>query len=239
MPGPLRQNLLTVFLVTGALGLGAHQYDNFTVPAKLPVATFSATGTAMAEQPAETITTYALPMIGNYAEVVSRPLFTPTRRPPVPRPAPKPRQVVAPALVPPKIETGQFMLIGVIVDGDKKVALMRQLNRGDIVRATRGEQLDAWKVTEIGTGSVILSQGGVKEVVLLRDNVMSEVEKRKLQRARKDVRNKKANGLPNRRAIKRNDAPKRAVTRGPVKQNPVPVRLKPRKRQTPANARGQ
>ena len=91
-----------------------------------------------------------------YPEMVARPLFTPTRRP-------APEAVVQSAVV-----RGQFILLGVIVAGDTRIAMLREKASGRLHRVERGKEVNGMKVTEIEREKVTLGQGDDKEVLTLQ-----------------------------------------------------------------------
>src|SRR4029079_4865019 len=71
------------------------------------------------------------PAISTFSEFVSRPLFTPTRRPPPTRTEPNIAKTA------PKPENLQ--LIGVIISEDERMALLQTLTTGDVTRAVEGQ----------------------------------------------------------------------------------------------------
>lgn len=100
----------------------------------------------------------AAPVDQSYPETVARPLFTPTRRP-------APVQAAAPAQT---FVRGQFQLLGVIVAGNAKTAMLREKASGKIHRVELGRELNGIKVATIERDTVTLAQGGETEVVALQ-----------------------------------------------------------------------
>jgi len=90
-----------------------------------------------------------------YPETGSRPLFTPTRRP-----APLPEAVGS-------MVKGQYVLQGVTILGDTRIALLRDKNGGRIHRVEKGRDLNGVTIAEIEPDKVTLRQGGDTEVVAL------------------------------------------------------------------------
>ena len=90
-----------------------------------------------------------------YPETVERPLFTPTRRP-------APAQAVAGA---PAFRPGQFQLLGVIIAGNTKTAMLREKASGRIHRLEVGREVNGIRVATIDRDTVTLAQGGETEVV--------------------------------------------------------------------------
>ena len=92
-----------------------------------------------------------------YAQVTERPLFTPTRRP-------APPEAVSGK---PAFNKGQFVLQGVIVVGEGRTALLREVTSGRIHRVERGKDVNGIKVEKIEATEVTLTLGGEKETVAL------------------------------------------------------------------------
>jgi len=92
-----------------------------------------------------------------YPETAARPLFTPTRRP-----APE-----APANSQSTFQKGQFVLQGVIVVGDNRVAMLREKSSGRVIRIELGREVNGIKVTQIEPEAVTLAQGSEEEKLTL------------------------------------------------------------------------
>jgi hypothetical protein len=92
-----------------------------------------------------------------YPETTARPVFTPTRRP-----APE-----APAAAQSTFQKGQFVLQGVIVVGNDRVAMLREKSSGRIIRIERGREVNGIKVVEIQPETVTLSLGSEEEMLSL------------------------------------------------------------------------
>jgi hypothetical protein len=91
-----------------------------------------------------------------YPETTARPLFTPTRRP-------APEAPTTSAVV-----RGQFVLQGVTVAGDIRIAMLREKASGRLHRVERGKEINGIKVAQIERDSVTLGQGDDKEVLTLQ-----------------------------------------------------------------------
>ena len=92
-----------------------------------------------------------------YPETTARPLFTPTRRP-----APE-LAAVSQSI----FQKGQFVLAGVIVVGDNRIAMLREKSSGRIHRVENGKEVNGIKVGQIQREQVTLSMGGEQEVLTL------------------------------------------------------------------------
>lgn len=93
-----------------------------------------------------------------YPEMATRPLFVPMRRP-----APAAEQAAAS-----NMKKGQFVLQGVTIAGDTKIALLREKSTGHIHRIEKGHEVNGMKVAEVSPESVTLAQGSEQEVLPLQ-----------------------------------------------------------------------
>jgi type II secretory pathway component PulC len=108
------------------------------------------------------------PAISTFAEIVERPLFTQSRRPP-----PKKDTKVATAAQKPET----FELIGVIISPAGRMALLRTLATSEIVRAVEGQTVGGWEVRAIKPTQVVLQQGDDSEVLKINDATMTPAAK--------------------------------------------------------------
>ena len=92
-----------------------------------------------------------------YPETTARPLFSPTRRP-----AP-----AAVAVAQPTMQRGQFVLLGVTMAGETRIAMLRERSSGRIHRAEKGREINGLKVAEIERESVTLAVGAENETLSL------------------------------------------------------------------------
>lgn len=96
-----------------------------------------------------------------YAEVIDRPLFSPTRRqvPPPPPPEP-PKQVM---------QTGQYQLTGTIQVGEKLYAFMKETKGGKGFRAGQGDMLSGGiRLAKVEPDRIVLTQYDSEEEVKLQ-----------------------------------------------------------------------
>ena len=99
-----------------------------------------------------------------YAEVIDRPLFSPTRRPAPPPPPPPPPE-------PPKqvMQTGQYQLTGTIQVGDKVYAFLKETKGGKGVRAAQGDVLSGGiRLSKVERDRILLTQYDSEEEVKLQ-----------------------------------------------------------------------
>ena len=124
---------------------------------------------AHAEQPRQiSVAPFVMPPKAHFVDVVGRPLFAETRRPPKPL-APKPKKVAKapPPPPPPPVKRGQFSLAGVIMEGDRTYALVRKKGNNELLRVTEGQLVDKWRIDEINPTELVLSQRNIRETVRL------------------------------------------------------------------------
>lgn len=88
--------------------------------------------------------------LAGYGEIVERPLFAQTRRPP---PEPEPQQRVA------KRPTGNLKLEGTALAPGGQVAVLRNTRTSRLHRVLIGQRVDGWQLDQVGPGHVALSQG--------------------------------------------------------------------------------
>jgi hypothetical protein len=93
-----------------------------------------------------------------YTEMVARPLFIALRRP-----APPAEASAATAM-----KHGQYVLQGITIAGDTRIALLREKATGKVHRVEKGHDIDGIKVAEVTPESVTLAQGGEQEVLPLQ-----------------------------------------------------------------------
>lgn len=155
----------------------------------------------LVEEPAEPIP------LSEFVEMTMRPLFSPSRRP---APAtgieavPETYREIANG----PVETNQFLVMGIVIAPDEKVALLKQpKNSNEVIRVKEGQKISDWTVSEITPESVTIEQSGITDVVKLSDNVLSAAQKQKLMQQAKREQLKKARST------------KQATRRTPVNNN--------------------
>jgi hypothetical protein len=110
-------------------------------------------------QPTRTIALADLP------ETTGRPLFTASRRPPLP-PAVKPAQTKA---KPKPTRLVGYRLTGIVRSSSQRMILLTQEKSGHVVELHEGEQVDGWRLNSIEADHVRLSRDG-HEIDLLNLN---------------------------------------------------------------------
>ncbi|MCP3868267.1 MAG: hypothetical protein GY703_09280 [Gammaproteobacteria bacterium] len=176
-----------------------------------------------------------IPPLSDYSEVVARPLFSLTRKPPALESNETSAVVnTTTAGITKPIEKNQYKVMGIIITGEEKVALLQPANKkGGVLRAREGKRLidSEWTVESITPEAVIIRQRTVTDTLKLSENKLSETEKRRLvqqaarARARLNQKNKakpgnKVAGRKTRKTTTRNKTKKRTNKRRTIKKKP-------------------
>lgn len=221
------QFLLTLALLASAAGLlfGLLSLEDRTdaQSALQPTVTAPPERSTAEEQQMPTEESEHAVAMSEFVEMTMRPLFSPTRRPPTADENSVVQDTAQEPTAEP-IETSQFMVMGIVIAPDEKVALLKQLrNSAEIVRVKEGQKISDWTVSQITPQSVTIEQSGVTDVVKLSDNVLSATEKQKLMQQAKleQATTTKQQQLANRRQQIINDPRK---TRQFIKRNRPTVR---------------
>jgi len=114
---------------------------------------------AAAVRPGPMINPFAELKRANFSEIVSRPLFSPARRPPVSRQVRvRPPKAVQPRPVEPAREPPlRFALVGVVINGEQRLALIRHSRMKETIKVAKGGNLKGWRVERIGQRSIEVS----------------------------------------------------------------------------------
>lgn len=93
----------------------------------------------------------------SYEATRSRPLFSPTRRPP---PPPAPAFVAPPVVVmaPAPVMAPDLAVSGVIVGTDTRIAIVKRPSDAVFTRLTPGSKIDGWTVSAIEPRAVVLKR---------------------------------------------------------------------------------
>ena len=96
-------------------------------------------------------------LAGYIAVTSERPLFHATRRP---------EPAAAPALAPPPPPEPTLSLVGILSDGDARLALVRTSTSPALYRLEAGARLDRWQILEISaTGIRVRKEDGAEQVL--------------------------------------------------------------------------
>jgi hypothetical protein len=104
------------------------------------------------------------PTEDSFAAIIERPLFSPSRRPAQAATTPAPETVeAAPAETP-----LDFALVGTIVSGDERVALVETKGDGKVVQVRERGEVLGWTALLIEDGRVVFRRGRAEEELVLR-----------------------------------------------------------------------
>jgi hypothetical protein len=109
---------------------------------------------------------FAVPPIDAYQEIVTRPLFAETRRPPEESPEPAGEEVATP--VPAQPLPDGLRLTSVVLTEDTRMALLQDPRSKRLARLRVGQEFEGWRVAEILPGRIVLEQNGNRETLELR-----------------------------------------------------------------------
>lgn len=162
MPGKQRDNIVLVLallcIATAALA--------FLLPGDLPdaaVAAGAGASTAAVAPPPASTNVQERQSREAYTEMLSRPLFNPTRRPVAantngPQAGPAASQ---------QSHGAQHELVGVVIIDNREFALIRDRATRKTERVTVGEEISGWKVTALTPNSATLIQRGETRTIAL------------------------------------------------------------------------
>jgi hypothetical protein len=97
----------------------------------------------------------AMPSRGTFTAIVERPLFSPSRRPPV--------EGIAADSIP----ILDFSLFGIVISTGEPSAIVKPDSGGDPVRVTEGETMSGWTVARIEADRILVQQGATERELLL------------------------------------------------------------------------
>ncbi|MCY4338000.1 MAG: hypothetical protein OXD47_04285 [Gammaproteobacteria bacterium] len=159
--------LLRRLLLGASVGLAGYSVYEWTRPYVAPDVVPSVKQDTAALLTTVSASTYNLPPVETFAEILERPLFRADRRPYT---APQPVTVDEPAPAPvPEIPlTEQVALRATIIIGEKRIALLHDMVNDSPLRLSQGDSVHGWTLAEVGTNSVALQKGGMTERLALQ-----------------------------------------------------------------------
>jgi hypothetical protein len=120
---------------------------------------------AITDIAAKPVNSFSISSLEDYQEIVDRPLFYETRRPPSPE-VPE----VAVQEEPEEEQPLALTLIGVMVTPDAKVALVQNDDTNKVERLKLGDEIGGWEVQFIDSDNVVINKSDeTKELALLRN----------------------------------------------------------------------
>lgn len=205
-------------LLLALSGLGLAAYLVLTLPEhEITEATDSSGKTTSADS--WSYANFATPPLKDYAETVERPLFSRSRRPVVAIQAIK---KVQPINAPAVSKQPKPLLIGIIISGGVKTALIRSHPTSELQRVKEQEYFDGWMAAEITKQSVVLiNQSGINQLLELKNNKPKPTAKRRANRRNGQVQTQVEQQRKRLESMKRNiqnKAPIKAQIVNPLKK---------------------
>lgn len=108
---------------------------------------------------AEAVPGFKMPPSNAFAEILARPLFSPTRRPGIPA-GPLPL-------------SSSFTLVAIVIAPRDRHALLGSGQPLKVVRVTEGEEVAGWTVDKILLNAVLVRRGDVREEVKPKDSAQA------------------------------------------------------------------
>lgn len=110
---------------------------------------------------------FMAPPLASFAVIDDRPVFNPLRQPV--KGTPVPGEAAAATAPPPK-----FVLVGIIVDGQSKLALIKMPGAPFATGVAVGGDIAGWQVSEIDADGIVLHSGSFDYTVKLNGSTGSE-----------------------------------------------------------------
>ncbi len=168
--------LASTLLLGVCIGLASIVYDQVRTAGPVPVPPGNGVETpAFSALPAQP--SYAMAPVEDFLEILERPLFSPTRLPPVEG------EVVA--VVPkPKLKV---TLVGVIISSTEQIAIVKLADGARFARLSLGDDFEGWILESIEPSSIIFRRGEVEEIIELTYDTPPPVQRPKRRKRRKRV----------------------------------------------------
>jgi len=106
-----------------------------------------------------TATSGARPPEPDYSAISKRPLFVAGRR--MPPPAPEPAVAAAPTTAP------LPSLVGIMIEPDKKMAVVKRVNDAKILSLEEGQSIDGWLLKDVKNSKITLQSGNNQQTLAL------------------------------------------------------------------------
>lgn len=98
------------------------------------------------------------PLKQSYNEIQARPTFIPDRRP---------IATLADTSLPPAMRKGQFILIGVILTKDSKIAMLNEIATNEVFVVEQGKEINGMQLENLESERITLKQGDEHEDLML------------------------------------------------------------------------
>lgn len=151
-----------LYLLVLCIGLASIVYWQTEHPPSFLTSVAGADGPPETEPSRALQAEFTFPPLAAFSEIVARPLFSTSRRP-----AKEIEDSDTDDAPPPT--PSHFILAGVVISAEGRMALLRRMSSTDLIRALMGQEIDGWYVELIESDSVTLRQGNTVEIVTLQD----------------------------------------------------------------------
>jgi hypothetical protein len=110
------------------------------------------------QEPADEPLIQRLPPLERFAEMVERPLFSPTRRPEPVSDTPPPVDVGSGGFAPVPAGPGEpgIRFVGTVGQSGSMTAVVIRAESGDALRLATGDTIEGWEVAEVTTSELVL-----------------------------------------------------------------------------------
>lgn len=152
--------LYNLLAVTACAGLGYLVYLEMEqpVPSLPPVFTPTEATEPVATPAPKAV--FRMPQKTAFNQLAMRPPFSPTRRPPRPKPPEPVVQQPQPAAPQPKLAEPQIRLVGILINPQKSFAMVRKPDAAELLRLAKGQDLEGWRVESVLPDRLLLSHQG-------------------------------------------------------------------------------
>ena len=117
---------------------------------------------------------YTMAPAEDFAAILERPLFSPTRQPPA-------QGVVAAAAPEPELEV---TLVGVIISSEEQIAIVRLKDADRFARLSVGDSFQGWILDSIEPSRITFRRGDIEEIIELTYDLPPPVQKPKRRKRR-------------------------------------------------------
>lgn len=152
------------YLLVLCIGLASIVYWQTEHPTSFPTSIAGTDGPPETEPTRALQAEFTFPPLAAFSEIVARPLFSPSRRPPEDI-----EDSDTDTDVTPPTKQSNLILAGVVISAEERMVLLRRMNSTDLIRALMGQEVDGWYVELIESDRVTLRRGGTVEIVTLQD----------------------------------------------------------------------
>ncbi len=150
---PRRRRQVPVFLILIAMAVGWLTFQHNQDATIAADETEPAPPKTASVDPLPPEPTFSMPPIGNFSEIVERPIFIQSRRAPTEE---------ASVIAEPERSPLDVVLVGVVVTSQERLALVRPVNGGDVSRLAEGDKIKGWNLITIQPDQVTFQRDEVE-----------------------------------------------------------------------------